>query len=164
MNQAMIAGFDPGSILDAAQGFVSHGPLGLAGLLLALIITTLVVRNVDPARERMLKLVLYIGTFCFVAALVVQLISAPRNSPPDFRKQRAVLSTTSKDLSDAEQALKEIRGMASDGGGCPGHGSGIPIPHGADMASRSAGVLATIQGATGNIKNVIDSLPAEEHE
>jgi hypothetical protein len=114
---------------------------------------------VDPARERVLKLVLYIGTFCFIAALIAQHFTPPSNLPPDFTKQRDVLATTSKNLSDAEPSLKEIGQMAADGGGCPGQGHGIPIPHGADMASRSSGVLATLRGATGSIKNVIDSLP-----
>lgn len=158
MNQAVAAGLDT-SILNSAQGFMSYGPLGLAGLLIALIITTLVLRNVDPARERVLKLVLYIGTICFISALIAQHFTPAPNPLPDYSKQRAVLATTSKNLSDAEPSLKEINQMASDGGGCPGGGHGIPIPHGADMASRSSGVLATLQGATGTIQNVIDSLP-----
>lgn len=161
MNQAVAAGLDPGSILNDAQGFMSYGPLGLAGLLIALIITTVVLRNVDEARERVLKLVLFVGAFCFIAVLIAQHFTPSPSVPPDYSKQRAVLATTGKALSDAEPKLKEINQMASDGGGCPGGGHGIPIPHGADMASRSSGVLATLQGATGNIQNVIDSLPGK---
>jgi hypothetical protein len=148
MTQA--AAFDPG----AFQGFLTYGPLGLAGLLLVLVVTALTLRKVDEATERVLKLVLFVGAFCFVAALVAQVIAIP---PGDYSKQRAALKSAETGLNNAKPLLQEITSMAS-AEGCPGGAHGIAIPHGADMASRSSSVLATIQGAASNIKDVIESL------
>jgi len=63
------AAIDPG----AFQGFLVYGPIGLAGLVLVLVVVALSLRwNLNEASERMLRLVLFVGAFCFVAALVAQ--------------------------------------------------------------------------------------------
>jgi hypothetical protein len=62
--------------------------LGLAALLIVLTIATLSLK-IDPARERLLRLILYLGTFCFVAALVAQYVGPmppPPVPPQDFSK------------------------------------------------------------------------------
>jgi len=159
---AAAAGIDPGSVLNNAQGFLNYGPLGLAGLLIALVLTAVMLRSVDARRERILKLVLFIGTFCFIAALIAQfLMPAPSPAPvPDYSKQRAVLRSIVGALKNATPRLQEVNDMAS-AAGCPGEGHGIPIPHGADMASRSAAVQSTLALAADQINQVINSLPGQ---
>jgi hypothetical protein len=156
---------DPSSILTSAQGFLTYGPIGLAGLLIALSLIVLLLRTVDASRERIFKLVLYIGTFCFIAALIAQHFPPPPDAgiganrglgAGDFQKQHAILQNVMKGLTDSEPPLQQVTTMASDGDGCPGHRG---IPHGADMASRSSGVLAFLQSAQGQLKAVSDSLP-----
>src|SRR5262249_37691247 len=88
---AAAANIDPSSVLTSAQGFMSYGPLGLAGLLIVLVLTTVLLRNVDVARERVLKLVLFVGAFCFIAALIAQHFAPPQKEAPDYSKQRDVL-------------------------------------------------------------------------
>jgi hypothetical protein len=155
----IIAANDPSSIIDSAQRFMDYGPLGLAGLLIALVLTTVLLRNVDEARERVLKLVLFVGALCFVAALTAQHFAPPAKEAANYSKQRAVLANAEKALADASPKLREIISMASDGGGCPGGAHGIAIPHGADMASRGSGVLAALEAGRSNIHAVIESLP-----
>jgi hypothetical protein len=157
---AAVSNIDPGSILNNAQGFLNYGPLGLAGLLIALVLTAVLLRNVDPARERVLKLVLFVGAFCFIAALVAQYLTPPLSPrpAPDYSAQRATLSDVVGALKDAGQPLQEVIDMAS-AAGCPGGAHGIAIPHGADMASRSAQVKSTLGTAADEINQVIRSLP-----
>jgi hypothetical protein len=154
---------DPGSILTGAQSFMNHGPLGLAGLLIVLVITTLYLGNVDGAKERVLRLVLFVGAFCFIAALVAQHfapVPLPSAPPPDFSKQRAVLKNVKDGLANAEPKLQEVVQMASDAGACPGGGHGVPIPHGSDMATRSSAVIATLSAFEAEISSVVESLPS----
>lgn len=159
MTYAVIAaGIDPSAILLGAQGFMGYGPIGLAGLLIALVLTTVLLRTVDGGRERVLKLVLFLGTFCFIAALVAQHFAPPEKEALDYSKQRAVLSNVVKALAISAPKLQEVINMASVAG-CPGESGEIAIPHGADMAGRSSAVLATLGDARSNINSVIDSLP-----
>jgi hypothetical protein len=145
---------------------MNYGPLGLAGLLLVLVIITLLLRKVDSAQAQLLKLVLYVGAFCFVAALVAQLVTLeiqpPPAPPPDFSKQRDVLKNVRDGLAAAEPQLQEVVQMASTNG-CPGGSNGIAIPHGPDMAARSSAVKATLSAAEANLNSVINSLPSNAH-
>jgi hypothetical protein len=152
---ANAAALDPGTF----QGFLTYGPLGLAGLFLVLVVTALSLRRVDEAAERVLKLVLFIGAFCFIAALIAQHFTPPDKETPSYSKQRVVLTNTEKALNDAAPKLQQIIDLAGDAKGCPGGGSGLPIPHGNDMAIRSSSVLATLEGAKSNIHAVFESLP-----
>jgi len=159
----IVVAVDPSSMLDGALGLIKQGPLGLAGLLIALVLTTVLLRTVDHGRERMLKLVLYVGAFCFVIALIAQHFAPipPVVDTALVAKQHDVLSDVVKALNEAEPDLKQINKLASDGGGCPGGSGGIAIPHGADMASFSSGVLATIKDASASLNSVIKSLPSK---
>jgi hypothetical protein len=56
--------------IDASgfQGFLVYGPLGLAGLVLVLVVTAMSLRkDVSYSSERILKLVLFAGVFCFIS-------------------------------------------------------------------------------------------------
>lgn len=57
----------PGTI-DSFAGFLKYGPIGLAGLMLVLVIVALTVRTMDPARERILRQMMYVGAGCFAIA------------------------------------------------------------------------------------------------
>jgi hypothetical protein len=133
--------------------------------MLVLASIVLLVRRLDPSQERVLRLCLYVGAFCFVAALVSQYFDRGRPGPgpaPDFSRQKEMLANIVKTVDPSIDKLEEIRKMASDGGGCPGGGHGIPIPHGVDMASRSEHVSANLSFAKNNIQSVIDSLPPQK--
>jgi hypothetical protein len=69
MNQA-VAATNP-DLFQGAEGLLKYGPLGLAALLLVLVVFTLVMSNIDPVRERLLRLFLYVGAFCFVVAAIL---------------------------------------------------------------------------------------------
>jgi len=156
--EMVAAVIDPSSILKSSMDFMNYGPLGLAGLLIVLVFTAVMLRKVDGGRERILKLCLFVGTLCFIAALIAQHFAPPEKEPPDYSKQRAVLSNVVKALDAAVPKLQDVSNMASTNG-CPGEGHGIAIPHGADMASRSSSVMATLADAGANINSVIESLP-----
>jgi hypothetical protein len=81
MTPAVItAAIDP----SAFQGFLAYGPIGLAGLLLVLVVTALSLRwNMNDASARLLRLVLFVGAFCFVAALVAQHFTPPAPGPSE---------------------------------------------------------------------------------
>ncbi|TPM36517.1 hypothetical protein FKO01_05620 [Mesorhizobium sp. B2-3-3] len=64
--QTQPIGADPTLWFDALK----YGPLGLAGLMLVLVVFALSVSTLEPARERTLRLFLYIGSFCFVVACI----------------------------------------------------------------------------------------------
>ena len=64
---------DP-ALIDAFSRFLNYGPIGLAGLMLVLAIVGLSVRNLTETRERLLRTFLYVGAFCFIAALGFQAI------------------------------------------------------------------------------------------
>jgi len=55
-------------VIDSLTKFLMYGPIGLAGLMLVLVILALTVRTMDPARERLLRQMMYIGAGCFVIA------------------------------------------------------------------------------------------------
>jgi hypothetical protein len=151
---------DPTAALRAAEGFMKYGPVGLAGLLIVLSLIALALR-IDPGRERVFKTILYVGAFCFIAALVAQHFEPPTPSPqPDFSKQRSILSGVAKRLADAEPKLQEVVQMASTNG-CPGGAHGIAIPHGSDMAARSSAVLQTLGDSETDLDSVIESLPGK---
>lgn len=69
-NNAISAG-DSGTFLESAASFLKFGPLGLAGLMLALVVVALSIGHLDTAKERLLRQFLYIGAFCFVVASVM---------------------------------------------------------------------------------------------
>jgi hypothetical protein len=116
---AMAAGIDPGAILSSSKDFMNYGPLGLAGLLIVLVFIAVMLRKVDGGRERILKLCLFVGAFCFIAALIAQHFAGP-----DYSKQRAVLGNVVAALHAATPKLEQINDMAS-AAGCPGEGHGI---------------------------------------
>jgi hypothetical protein len=82
-------------------------------------------------------------------------------APPDFSKQHDILTGVEKALGNAEQPLKDIVTLASNPGGCPGSGGGIPIPHGGDMAAKSGTVLGAVGVARNDVNAVINSLPVK---
>ena len=121
-------------------------------------------RKIDEARERILKLVLYVGAF-FIAALIAQHITVPEAGPTpptsvaDFSKQRAILKNVEKALTDADPKLKEISKLAGDAEACPGQGKGVAIPHGGAMVDDSADVQGTLRVSKDNVHAVMQSLP-----
>jgi hypothetical protein len=155
------AGVDPSSFFTGAEGLLRYGPLGLAGLLLVLVVIVLLLRAVQPSQERVLKLCLYVGAFCFVAALVAQYLTLKAESgrlAPDFSSQKEALDNVARTVDPSVRQLTEINQMAlSDG--CPGGAHGIPIPHGGDIASRSSSVMTNLANAKSAIEGVIRSLP-----
>lgn len=162
MIYATVAAVDPNSIFTGAEGLLRIGPIGLAGLLLVLVVIVLLLRRVEPSQERILKLCLYVGAFCFIAALIAQYFDRPPPGPvPDFSRQKEMLANVVTTVDPSIVKLDEIGRMASDGGGCPGSGHGIAIPNGAAMASRSADVSANLRFAKNNIQSVINSLPSK---
>jgi hypothetical protein len=58
---------DPG-LVDSFAGFLKYGPIGFAGLMLVLVVFALMVR-MDPARERLLRQMMYVGAACFAIAV-----------------------------------------------------------------------------------------------
>ena len=147
----------PSSILSGSAGFLNYGPLGLAALMLVLVIITLLLRKVDQSQERLLKLCLYIGAFCFVAALLAQHFAPPDGSL-DLSKQREILVNVANTVPELITKLQEISQMAL-ADGCPGGPHGLPIPHGGDIASRSSAVMATLTDGKASIVSVIHSIP-----
>jgi hypothetical protein len=177
MTYAVIFAADPSSLFTGAEGLLRYGPLGLAALLLVLVVLVLLLRKLDPSQESILKIFLYVGAFCFVAALVAQSFALPDaklqeenirlkaelkaerdRPPPDFSKQKTVLGNVVGTVGPSVAELDEINKMALDNG-CPGGAHGIPIPHGGDIASRSSNVKANLENAKPNIEAVIQSLP-----
>jgi hypothetical protein len=57
------------AMIDGLAKFLIYGPIGFAGLMLVLVILALTVRAMDPARERLLRQMMYIGAGCFVVAV-----------------------------------------------------------------------------------------------
>ena len=171
------AGVDPSSLFTGAEKLLRYGPLGLAGLLLLLVVIVLLLKKVEPSVERTLKLCLFVGAFCFVAALIAQSFALPdaklqeeitnlkaglkfekERPAPDFSKQRMVLRNVVDTVDPSLAKLTEINQMAL-GLGCPGGSQGLPIPHGGDIASRSSNVMANLANAKSSIEAVINSLP-----
>jgi hypothetical protein len=60
---------DPNGFLDHSAGFLQYGPLGLAGLMLALAIFALI-GTLDEHKARFMRQFLYIGCFCFFVSSV----------------------------------------------------------------------------------------------
>lgn len=58
--------------IDKLRNFLEYGPIGFAGLMLLLVILALFIRRLSAAEERLLKLFMIIGAFCFTTALVAQ--------------------------------------------------------------------------------------------
>src|SRR5215470_2293518 len=56
--------------IEGLAKFLIYGPIGLAGLMLVLVILALTARNIDPARERLLRQMMYVGAGCFAIATV----------------------------------------------------------------------------------------------
>jgi hypothetical protein len=65
MNETIV---QPG-VIDSFAGFLRYGPIGFAGLMLVLVIVALMVRTMDPARERILRQMMYVGAGCFAIAV-----------------------------------------------------------------------------------------------
>jgi hypothetical protein len=108
-------------IFAGAEGLLGFGPLGLAGLLLVLVVIVLLLRKVEPSQERLSKLCLYVGAFCFIAALVAQYFNRDRPAPaPDFSRQKEMLANVVTTVDPSVRELTEINAMALDPGGCRG--------------------------------------------
>ncbi|WHS94608.1 hypothetical protein VPK21_004760 [Sinorhizobium kummerowiae] len=75
MSQADAQTIGPGPLFQGAVDLLKFGPLGLAGLMLVLVIVALAVRDMSPGRERLLKLYMYVGAFCFVVSAVLSAIT-----------------------------------------------------------------------------------------
>jgi len=56
------------ALIDSFTKFLMYGPIGLAALMLVLVILVLTTRTMDPARERLLRQMMYIGAGCFAIA------------------------------------------------------------------------------------------------
>jgi hypothetical protein len=81
ISTVIFAAIDP----SVFQGFLTYGPIGLAGLMLVLVVTALSLRwNLTAPAAKLLERVLYVGAFCFVAALIAQYLTstAPMPDPP----------------------------------------------------------------------------------
>jgi hypothetical protein len=158
---AYAAGIDPSSFFTGAEGLVRNGPVGLAALMLVLVIIVLLLRRPHPSQERVLKVCLFVGAFCFVAALIAQALAPPPPPPPpppDYSKQREILSNVVKTVDPSVEKLTEISRMAL-ALGCPGDGQGTQSRYGGDIASRSSNVMANLANAKSSIEAVIHSLP-----
>ncbi|MEP3846010.1 MAG: hypothetical protein ABJM43_11790 [Paracoccaceae bacterium] len=81
--------------INAFEQFLKWGPIGLAGLMLVLVIFSLVLGPINPARERILKTFMYIGAACFVAALISQYFDKEE-------EYRLVLSVLPNDLDGSD--------------------------------------------------------------
>ena len=62
-------------VIDSFARFLMYGPIGLAGLMLVLVILALTVRTMDPARERLLRQMMYIGAGCFAIAVAANVFA-----------------------------------------------------------------------------------------
>ena len=71
MNDAIA---QPG-VIDSFAGFLKYGPIGFAGLMLVLVIVALTARTMDPARERLLRQMMYVGAGCFAIAMAANFFS-----------------------------------------------------------------------------------------
>ena len=71
MNNALA---QPG-VIDSFAGYLKYGPIGLAGMMLVLVIIALTVRTMDPARERLLRQMMYVGAGCFAIAMAASVFS-----------------------------------------------------------------------------------------
>ena len=77
--------FNPSNI-NALSDFLKWGPIGLAGLLLLLVIMVLLLKDVSPSRERILRSALYVGAVCFVIASISQYL-INRDNKTDFPRE-----------------------------------------------------------------------------
>ncbi len=74
---------DP-SAIEAFSKFLQYGPIGIAGLMLLLVIVSISIGSISAGKERILKTFMYVGAFCFVAALVAQAFVKTGEYPVDF--------------------------------------------------------------------------------
>lgn len=74
---------DP-STIEAFSKFLQYGPIGIAGLMLLLVIVSISIGSISAGKERILKTFMYVGAFCFVAALVAQAFVKTGEYPVDF--------------------------------------------------------------------------------
>lgn len=65
------------AVIVSLSNFLVYGPSGFAALMLVLFTIGLYVRNVSPARERLLKKFLITGAVCFSIAVGAQFIPKP---------------------------------------------------------------------------------------
>lgn len=75
MNPADTQAMNPDPLFNGAVNLLKFGPLGLAGLMLVLVIVALTIRDLKPPTERLLRLFLYVGAFCFVVSSVLLYLS-----------------------------------------------------------------------------------------
>lgn len=65
--------------------FLEYGPIGLAALMLVLVIVALSIGDFTAARERIMKLFLYVGAACFAVAVLAGIIQRPQQFQVFFR-------------------------------------------------------------------------------
>ena len=70
--------------VSSFASFLAYGPLGLAGLMLVLTITALAM-TINPARERLLRQFMYVGSACFIIAVAANFFSVIGKYPLHFQ-------------------------------------------------------------------------------
>lgn len=129
-------------VIDSFAAFLKYGPIGFAGLMLVLVIVALTLRTMDPARESILKQMMYVGVLCFAIAVAANFFAvsgaytlilhvfpldagAKQVLPKPIIKANGKLLddnktyvvkqdvTTIVDVTDAIDFVKEVRGQNS---------------------------------------------------
>jgi hypothetical protein len=124
--------------------YMQYGPLGLAGLFFTVVMITVITGGVGPAKERIVKRILAVGFFCFIAALIEQYLAPPA----DLSQQIDTLEHVSMDLENALPWVNmTITALTSPS-----------CPNGPRMAQDSEKVLNKIKTSKDSIDSVVRSL------
>lgn len=152
----MIMAATSGIDLTSASDFLKYGPLGLAGLMLVLVIVALMsIRNLRKNQTQLLTLLLYVGTFCFIAAsgfAVYASLTDGSKIVDDYKardmRQAQVLRQILRDAKDSIPILEEVASGIGSGGACSGGSSGQPLPHGNEWAGKTRNVAGKLGSAS----------------
>jgi hypothetical protein len=130
---------------DGVIQFLNHGPLGLIAMVFVLIFMALSLLKASEQRERLMRLTLFAGLFCFVFATLPQYVTAilTAYNGRDDRQVKAlheVVSTADRILPE----LESLRDKGSSSHACSGGSSGVPSVFAADMGSLATKVIADV--------------------